>query len=108
MVVWFLVSAPAALFREITDPDIPATDWLASPSLFLRDAVNQALRSVMHEQVPKPINLPLDCILALRPGHALPEPWRSLNRRAQHHAGFDFDVLVADCCQPLRSRISRP
>jgi len=75
--------------------------------LVLGYAVEQALRSIMDEQVPKPINLPLDCVLALCPGHTSPKPWCSLNLLVQHGASFDLDVLVANCCQSLRPRISR-
>ena len=66
----------------------------------MRSSVDQALRCVMDEQVPKPVDFSLDCVLALRPGHAAPEPRRSLDLLAQQGTRLKLDFLVANLFAP--------
>jgi hypothetical protein len=43
----------------------------------------------------------LDRVLALLLCHSMVEPCRALDHLAQHDAGFDLNVIIADGCQSL-------
>jgi hypothetical protein len=48
-----------------------------------------------------PVNVCLDCSLALFRGHPMVKPCGALDHLAQHGAGLEFDVIIADRCQSL-------